>query len=166
MHKAYVQFICAMFLSFTFATSTYAINTVSESDAKDLIESFHSAIEEQDMDTIGEFFAKNAKIEMIMPASLGGQKVKLNVSNLLQMLEKTWRIASAYTYQLEDFVTTVSADKETAYVTNTVTETIEVRERTLTTKTQEQTTLSIIDGELLITKFIAKTKSITINNQE
>ncbi len=161
MHRTYMQFIFAICLSFTLAVNTYAADSISESDAKDLITSFHATVEKRDAEAVGDFFAKNAKIEVIMPPSLGGKKVTMDVSQFLMVLKQGWRTAETYSYELEDIEITVNADGKSASITDTMTETGKFKGGiTFTTKTSGKTTISLVDGKLLITKVVSTVESM------
>jgi len=99
-------------------------------------------------------FAPDATIQIVMPPNAGGQTLTLSVEQYGQMLREGWAEYSQSTYRVEDAVIKISSDGQTARLTDTTIEAIQVQGRTLSSRTHEVVSVALANGRPVITKSV------------
>ena len=150
------QVIKPVLLLFLFVGIGCSGEKLTELQVKSLIDDVQTGIEIEDANYIIKNFADDAKIEIIMSPSLGGQRMILDKSGYKNMLIVGWEMATQISYRVEDLAISMGPDSKSANVTSVVMETTEMMEEEMSSKTHEKVTIRLIDGKPLITEIVAK----------
>lgn len=107
---------------------------------------------------MAQLIAKDAVIEIIELAPEGDKKEIWNVEVYLKGTKMTWKMVKNYSYEIKNLKIHVSEDKTSATVTDTTSESGKVFGEKFSSTTDENITIKMRNGQLLITKIIARTK--------
>ncbi len=138
------------------ATAAHAQDTLTEKKITAMTDAIEAAARRQDAGAIIRHFAPGATIQIVMPPNAGGQTLTLSVKQYEQMLREGWAGYSQSTYRVEDAVIEISSDGQTARLTNTTIEAIQMQGRTLSTRTREDLSVALVNGRPVITKSVGR----------
>lgn len=138
------------------ATAAHAEDTLTEKKITAMTDAIEAAARRQDAGAIVRHFAPGATIQIVMPPNAGGQTLTLSVKQYEQMLREGWAQYSQSNYQVEDAVIEISPDGQTARLTNTTIEAIQMQGRTLSTRTREDLSVALVNGRPVITKSVGR----------
>lgn len=155
MLKIYSAFIFVIFTSII--VNGYAASSLSKANVEKLVTSFHITVAEQDAEAVERFFTDDATIKIVMSS----KSMTMDVTQFLQTLEQGWNAIKDYSHELENIDVTLSENGKSAQVKDTLTEVSNFGNMTLTTKSQQNFTISLINGKPLIIKIVS-----TIENME
>ena len=150
------QVIKPVLLLFLFVGIGCSGEKLTESQVKSVIDEVQAGAEMEDADYILNYFADDAKIDLTMPPSMGGQRMILDKYGYKNMLTLGWKMATQLSYRVEDIAISMGPDSKSANVTSVVMETTEMMEEEISSKTHENVTIRLIDGKPLITNIVAK----------
>ena len=138
------------------ATAAHAEDTLTEKKITAMTDAIEAAVRRHDAGAIVRHFAPGATIQIVMPPNAGGQTLTLSVKQYEQMLREGWAQYSQSTYRVEDAVIEISADGQTARLTNTTIEAIQMQGRTLSSRTREDLSVALVNGRPVITKSVGR----------
>jgi len=143
--------LAALLLS---ATAAHAEDTLTEQKITAMTDAIEAAVRRQDAGAIIHYFAPDATIQIALPPNAGGQTLNMSVKQYEQVLREGWAQYSQSTYRVEDVVIKISADGQTARLTNTTIETIQMPGQTVSSRTREVVSVALSNGRPLITKLV------------
>ena len=135
-------------------TAAHADDVLTEKNITAMTDAIEASARSHDPGAITRHFAPGATIQIVMPPNAGGQTQNLSVEQYDQMLREGWALYSQSTYRVEDVVIKISSDGQTALLTDTTIETIQMQGRTLSTRTHEVVSVALQNGRPVITKLV------------
>lgn len=128
---------------------------LSKSSVEDFIEDLDKAASNQNIVFIAKHIHPNATITMNITINGKTQAMKASKQQYIQLLTQGLQAATSYEHEVSGLDITIKDNK--AFASMHVTETIEMNGQTQTGKSQENLTIELIGGELLVTGIVAFT---------
>ena len=139
-----------------FSWPVQAADRLTESMIRSLIDSTTVAVKRRDVDGVMKHFAPSARLELNLPASMGGGKSVMTVAEYRQLLREGWGSSQTIVYKVEDLVVRVAPDAKTAEVTDTVLEVVEMGGQVIRSRTAESATIALIQGQPKVIRLVAR----------
>lgn len=136
--------------------SAQAADRLTESMVRSLIDNTTAAIKKRDVEGVMKHFAPSARLELTLPASMGGGKSVMNVAEYRQLLRDGWGSSQTLVYKVEDLVVRVAPDAKTAEVSDTVLEVVEMGGQVIRSRTAEVATIALINGQPKVIRLVAR----------
>jgi len=137
------------------ASTTLSAQELSKSSVEDMIEDMDKAASNSDIVTIAKYIHPNASITMNVTINGQQQVMKASKQQYVQLLTQGLQSATSYDHEISNLDITIKNGK--AFASMNVTETIEMNGQTQTGKSQENLTIELIGGRLIITGIVAFT---------
>jgi len=128
---------------------------LSKSSVEDLIEDLDKAASNQNIVFIAKHIHPNATITMNITINGKKQVMRASKKQYIQLLTQGLQSATDYEHEISDLDITIKNNK--AFASMQVEETIEMNGQSQTGKSQENLTIELIRGELMITGIVAFT---------
>ena len=136
-------------------TTSLVAQELSKSSIEDMIEDMDKAASNSDVVTIAKYIHPDASITMNVTISGKTQVMKASKKQYVQLLTQGLQSATSYDHEISNLDITIKNGK--AFASMNVTETIEMNGQTQTGKSQENLTIELIGGRLIITGIVAFT---------
>lgn len=137
------------------ANTSLSAQELSKSSVEDMIETMDKAASNSDVVTIAKYIHPHASITMNVTINGKTQVMKASKQQYVQLLTQGLESATSYDHEVSNLDITIKDGK--AFASMNVTETIEMNGQSQTGKSQENLTIELIGGRLIITGIVAFT---------
>lgn len=134
-----------------FSVFTNAEN-LTESDVQNLLDRIDTAVINLDADAVANTLSENVNITINITAMGQTQVMNPSKQEYISMLDQGWAMYENYKYSKSNVVINITGN--TAIASATVHESMTVQGQEISGVTQEEATIEVVDGNLLITKII------------
>ncbi len=148
--KILVSLFCLLLPTVLFA------DQLSQENITKLIKNMETAASKKDADGVLKFISPKAKITLTAMVNGKTQKVQLQVPQYKAMLEQGWKVAQNYKFKRSDTKIQIDQAAKKATITATIDEEVEIQGKKISSKTNQKSTVEVINGKLMITDLNAK----------
>lgn len=141
------------------AMSAASAAALTEGAVKDLIAAMDRAVQGRNTQAVAKLLSQGFRVNVEISAYGNKQAMNLTKAQYLAMLEDSWSAMSGYSYQRKDLRIHLLPGGTSAQVTATVRETATAQGQSVTMVTAETALVRLIDGRLLVTEVIARTRN-------
>ncbi len=144
------------------ASAAHAKDTLTEQKITAMTDAIEAAVRSRDAGAIIRHFAPDATIQIVLPPNAVGQTLNMSVNQYVQVLREGWAQYSQSEYRVVDVVIQISADGQTARLTNTTIETIQMPGQALSSRTHEVVSVALENGRPVITKSVGTVMMVVV----
>jgi hypothetical protein len=128
---------------------------LTKSSIKNMISNMDKAASKRDVVSISRYMHPNAVIKMHVTISGKEQEMQINKQQYIQLLTQGLQAATTYEHETSNVKIRISNKK--AFVSMEITETVGINGRTQVGESQENMTIELINGHLMVTEISAYT---------
>ena len=125
---------------------------LTEETAKQVISRVDNAVNELNSKAVGDALSDNVSITININMKGQKQVMKPSKQEYISMLEQGWAQYTNYKYNRSNAVVKIIGNK--AFVTGDVSESMTVHGQNISGTSKEETTIELVNGQLLITEVI------------
>lgn len=134
-----------LFIPFSLSAETI----ITKSSVNELIQKITHFVRSMDAEKLAPYLTDDISITIESPVNMGGTQI-FNKEQYIKHARESFAVATKYTYAMKDIDIKIFKDSNSATVTSSVYETIEINGINISTKSRELFTIVISDGILKI----------------
>jgi len=144
-HIKSIFLLILLFIPFSLSAETL----ITKSSVNELIQKVTHSARSMDAEKLASYLTDDISMTLEIPVNMGGTQI-LNKEQYIKHLRDGFAVATKYTYDVKDIEIKISKDSNSATVTNSVYETIEINGANISTKSRGLIAIVISDGTLKI----------------
>mgnify|MGYP001070890524 CR=1 FL=1 len=138
-----------------FSLSSLSAQELTKSSVKTMIAAMDQAASKRDVVTIARFMHPNTIVKMHVTISGKVQEMQVSKQQYIQLMTQGLQAANSYEHETSNVKIRIKQGK--AYVSMAVKETVGINGQTQVGNSQEDMTIELIQGKLMVTEIVAYT---------